>query len=110
MDLSTVADFFRHFETERVISLLQDLHVGRLIHSPWFLGGMGVAALIALVMHWRLLLVTILSITGFSWLLSYTLAKGTNIDSPTSDTLLVFVGGGAVLIMVVIYLLFIKSE
>ncbi len=110
MDMSAIADFFRQFETGRVLAMLQDMNAGALIHNPYFLGSMGVLALIALLMHWRLLLVTILSVTGFSWLLSYTLQKGTALTGPSSDNLLVFVGGGAAIIMLVIYLLFIKTE
>ncbi len=110
MDFSKAAGFFKHLETERVIAFLQEMNVGTLIHNPWFLGGMGAAALIALLMHWRLLLATILGITGFSWLLSYTLQQGTTLEGPASQTMLVFVGGGVVLIMVIIYLLFIKTE
>jgi len=110
MNLSSVMEFLHDFKTDRVIEFLQDMQVGDLISNPWFLGSMALAALIALVMHWRLLLVTILGLTGFSGLLSYTLSRGTEIESLQSSTLLVFVGGGVFLLFIVIYLLFIKSD
>ena len=111
MDFSSFLDSLKNLQTEKVVAMLQDLQVGQLIHNPWFLGTMGGLALLALIMKWRILLVTILSLTGFTWLLSYTLARGTSLEGGLQNqTLLVFVGGGAVLICIVIYLLFIKSE
>ncbi|HEX9874923.1 MAG TPA: hypothetical protein VGA43_11210 [Deferrimonas sp.] len=110
MDVSTVVDFFKNFETGKVVTALQEMKVGDLIHNPLFLGAMGVLALLALIMRWRTLLTTILAVVGFAGLLSYTLQQDTSLTGLNNQTLLVFVGGGAVLIMIVIYLLFIKSD
>jgi len=107
--MERVLDFFRNFETQRMIQMLQDARIGDLVHNPWFLGSVAALAVISLVMGWRVLMTTILGLTGFAWLVSYTLEKGTSLDG-SNDTLLVFVGGGAVVIGMVIYLLFIKSE
>lgn len=104
-----ILDFFRNLETQRIMQLLQDAKIGDLIHNPWFLGSVAALAVISLVMGWRLLLTTVLGLTGFAWLISYTLQQGTSLDG-SNDTLLVFVAGGAVVIGLVIYLLFIKSE
>ncbi len=110
MDFSMVVEFFRRFETERVLRFLTEMKVGDLVHNPWFLGTMGALALLSLFMKWRLLLVSILSVTGLAWLISYTLARGTQLDNLGNQTLLVFVGAGAGLIALVIYLLFIRSD
>jgi hypothetical protein len=110
MDFSMVVDFFRQFETERVLRFLTEMKVGDLIHNPWFLGSMGTLALLSLLMKWRLLLVSILSVTGLAGLISYTLSRGTQLDNLGNQTLLVFVGAGAALIAIVIYLLFIRSD
>ena len=110
MDFSAVADFLQHFQTENVIQFLQGMNADQLVYNPWFLGTMGVLAVVSLLMRWRLLLVTILSITGFTWLISYTLEQGTNLEKGGTDTMVVFVMGGAVLVFLIIYLLFIRPE
>jgi hypothetical protein len=110
MDFSKVVGFFQHFETGRVLRTLQDLDLGRLVHNPWLLGGVGALALIALFMRWRVLLTTLLGVTGFVWLIAHTLKKGTDINSLGSGSLVTFVGGGVVIILVVIYFLFIRSD
>lgn len=110
MNLSAISDFFKNFETQRVIRALNEMNLGELIHDPLFLGGMGALALLSLIMKWRLLLVAILSVTGLAGIIAYTLEKGTELHEYGNQTLLVFVGAGAVLIALVIYLLFIKSD
>jgi hypothetical protein len=110
MNFSAMVDFLKNFETGKVLQFLNDMNVGELIQNPWFLGSMGVLALLSLVMKWRLLLVTILSVTGLAGLIAYTLARGTQLDNLGNPTLLIFIGGGALLIAIIIYLLFIKSE
>ena len=110
MNVSSVIEFLKNFETGKVVQFLKDMNVGDLIHNPWFLGAMGALALVALLMKWRLLLTAILTVTGLAGLISYTLERGTQLNGLNNQTLLMFVGGGAVLVGLVIYLLFIKSE
>lgn len=110
MDISSGLQFLKNFETEKVLQFLKDMNVGELIHNPWFLAAMGALALLALAMKWRLLMVTILGVTGLAGLISYTLQRGTHLNQLGDQTLLIFVLGGAVLVAMVIYLLFIKSE
>lgn len=110
MNFSAIAGVLKHLETERVLKFLNDMNVGKLIHNPWFLGAMGALALLSLFMRWRLLLVTVLSVTGLAGLIAYTLQRGTQIESLGSQTLVTFVFVGAVLVAMVIYLLFIKSD
>ena len=110
MNFEPILDFFRNFQTERVLERLQQWNIAELINEPWFLASAAVLALIAFLLRWRVLLATVLGLTGFVWLLSYTMAQGTSTDSLTNDTLLVFIGGGVVLVGVVIYLLFVKTD
>ena len=67
-------------------------------------------ALLALFMKWRVLLATILSITGFVGLISYTLQQETSLTGMADQTLIVFVLGGVAIVSLVIYLLFIKTD
>jgi hypothetical protein len=104
-------EILQKFETSNVVAYLQSLNLQELIHHPYFLGGTAVLAVTCLLMRWRLLLATTLGICGFAWLLSYTLARDTSLEGGMgNDTLVIFVGGGAVLVFLVIYLLFIRGE
>lgn len=111
MNSTVLTDFLQNFETDRVIAYLQALDLQALIHNPVFLGGTGALAIVALLMRWRLLLVTILSISGFVWLLSYTLAQDTSLEGGiANDTLIVFVFGGTAIVFLAIYLLFVRGD
>jgi len=109
--INSIIDFLKELSTENILGYMNDAKVGDLIHNPYFLIAMGVIAVISLIMKWRLLLVANLSVVGFAGLMSYTMEKGTSLDGGlTNDSLLIFIGVGAVIIGAVIYFLFIKSE
>jgi hypothetical protein len=111
MNLTSFMELLQKFETSRVIAYLQSLDLQELIHNPYFLGGTAILAVIALLLRWRVLLVTILSISGFVWLLSYTLARDTSLEGGVaSETLIVFVFGGTAIVFLAIYLLFIRGD
>jgi len=111
MDFSSVIEFIKQFETSKVMAFIQAMDLKTVMVHPYFLAGVGVTAVIAYLMRWRLLLVVVMTITGFIYLLGYTLEKGVSLESgmPT-DSLMVLVGGGAFIVFVAIYLLFIRSE
>jgi hypothetical protein len=109
MQTESLIDFLKNFKTGEVLGFLRTLNIEVLIHDPWFLGGTAALALISLIMRWRVLLATILSVTGFVGLLNYTLQQDTSLENLSNPTLMVFVGGGVLIIFVVIYLLFIKE-
>lgn len=110
MDYTSLIDFLQRFETGRVIAFLKEMNVGELIHDPMFLGITGGLALLALFMKWRVLLATIVSVTGFVGLISYTLQQETSLTAMNNQTLIVFVLGGVAIVSIVIYLLFIKTD
>lgn len=111
MDFSTVIEFFQQFETRKVMQTLETLNLQELIRNPYFLGSTGALAIIAFLMHWRLLLTVIMAITGFIALLAYTFEQGVSLDGGVgSDSLMIFVIGGAALVFLVIYMLFIRGE
>lgn len=110
MNSETLSQWLRKLETTELLQLFKNLNVGDLIHNPWVLGAIGALALLALMMRWRVLLTTLLGTTGFVWLVDYTLKQDTAVDQLNSETLLVFSGGGIAIIILVIYLLFIKSD
>ena len=110
MDFSFIQDFFSKFQTENVMETLQNIKIGDLIYEPWFLVTMAVIALLCLLLKLRLLFATILGTTGFAFLLSYTMERGTELEELNNPTLFAFIGGGAVLVGLVIYFLFIRGD
>lgn len=110
MNSEFFSDLLRNLETTELLRQVQRLQAGDLVHNPWVLGAVGILALLALLLRWKVVLVTILGITGFAWLTDYTLKRQTTIDQLNSETLLVFAGGGITIVMLVIYLLFIRNE
>ena len=111
MNFTSFMEFLQRFETARVVAYLQALDLQALIHNPYFLGGTAFLAVLCLWMRWRVLLALLLSLSGFVWLLSYTLAQDTSLEGGVAnDTLIVFVFGGTAIVFVAIYLLFIRSD
>ena len=110
MDWSSIKDFFSNFQTEKVMEYLENMQIGDLVTEPWFLVTMIVISLLCLLFKLRLLFATIVGITGFAFLLSYTIERGTEIEGLSNPTLLVFVGAGAVMVGLIIYFLFIRGD
>lgn len=110
MDFSFISEWLQYLQTEQVMDFLSELNIGELIYNPWFLGSLGVIAVITIYLRRYAILATILALVGFAGLVDYTLQSGTEVENIMSDTLLVFVGGGLVLIFAVIYLLFIRHD
>lgn len=110
MNFAAFLDALKNLETDRVARYLGELNLGELIHNPWFLGTMGALAVLALLCKWRALLATVLGVTGLAWLISYTVQQGTELKSAGNLNLLIFAGGGALIIFVMIYLLFIRHD
>lgn len=110
MDFSFATEWLQHLQTEQVLSFFEELNLGELIYNPWFLGGLALFALITIYLRRYALLASILALVGFASLVDYTLQQGTAVENIMSETLLVFVGGGLILIFAVIYLLFIRHD
>jgi hypothetical protein len=111
MDFSAAIEFLKQFETKKVMAFIQAMDLKVVMEHPYFLTGVGVTAVIAYLMRWRLLLVTVMVITGFIYLLGYTLSQGTSLEGGMpADALLILVGGGAFIVFLAIYLLFIRSD
>lgn len=111
MDFSSAIEFLQKFETTKLMATIQAMDLKTVMEHPYFLTGVGVTAVIALLMKWRLLLVCVMTITGFIYLLGYTLSQGTSLaDGLPTDALMVLVGGGSFIVFLAIYLLFIRHE
>ena len=110
MDFSFIKEWLGYLQTDQVLTFLEELNLGELLYNQWFLGGLAVFVLVTIYLRRYVLLGTVLLLFGFAALVDYTLQQGTQVENIMSDTLLVFVGGGLVLIFAVIYLLFIRHD
>ena len=111
MDFSAAIEFLKQLETTKVMTYIQAMDLTEAMKHPYFLTAVGVTAVFAFLMRWRLLLVTVMSVTGFIYLLSYTVAQGTSLEKGLpAESLAVLVGGGSFIIFLAIYLLFIRSD
>lgn len=110
MNWDTIKPYLDYFRTDQVMQQLQDWNVSNLSTNPWFLGGFAAIILITYFMGWRAIAGFISGIGGFALVVSLALGKGTGVDGIASGGLWIIVGGGAVVVFLFIYLLFIKSE
>lgn len=111
MDFSSATEFIKQFETAKIMAYIKAMDLKTIMEHPYFLAGVGITGVIAYLMRWRLLLVVVMTITGFIYLLGYTLSKGVSLESgmPT-DSLMVLIGGGSFIVFLAIYLLFIRND
>ena len=101
----------KQLDNDHIVEFLGQMQIAQYIHNPWFLGVMVVLAICCLVFKWRVLLATIVGLTGLAWLVNYTVAQGTEVsEGLQSNSLIFFVGGGVLIVVLMIYLVFIKEE
>jgi len=101
----------KELDNNHIIEFLGEMQIAEYIHSPWFLGAMGALAVCCLIFKWRVLLATIVGLTGLAWLVSYTAEQGTEVsEGLKSNSLIFFVVGGVAIVVLMIYLVFIKEE
>lgn len=110
MDFSTFIEFLQRFETGRVIAALREIDLNNLLSNPRLLGGIALLTVTALIMRWRVLLVTLFTVAGMAGLVIYTLGKGTTAGEMGTEPLVVLLLIGAVIVFAAIYFLFIKGE
>jgi hypothetical protein len=101
----------KELDNDHIIEFLGEMQITEYIHNPWFLGAMVVLAVCCLLFKWRVLLATIVGVTGLAWLGNYTAQQGTEVqEGLQSNSLIFFVGGGVLIVILMIYLVFIKEE
>lgn len=103
-------EFMTNFRTDNVIAQLEAWNVGDLSHNPWFLGGFATLVLLTYFLGMRAISAFLVGIGGFALALSWTVSKGVGTEGIQSGGIYIIVGGGAVIVGLFIYLLFIKSE
>jgi hypothetical protein len=104
--MEAIIEWLKPLKTSMIINYIADLN---LLHNPWFICGSIVFVLLCLWMKWRLLLACTLSLTGFIALVYLVFDTGTDLER-SSDSLFIFVSGGAALVFLFIYLVFLRSD
>lgn len=110
MDWASVTDFFEKFRTDRLIEQLNAWNVGDLHSDPWFVSIFIAVALLSYFIGWRAISAIITGLGGFIITVSLALGKGTGTAGIEGGGLYIIVIGGAVAVVLFIYLLFIKTE
>jgi hypothetical protein len=110
MTWSEVQEFFTLFRTDNIMQQLQDWNVGDLSTNPWFLGAFVILILFTYFMGWGKISAFMVGIGGFTLMLSLAIGKGTGTEGIASGGLWIVVGGGAVIVAMFIYLLFVKAD
>ena len=110
MNVASLMAWLDNFEVRRVKEYFVALKLEEGLQNPYILVGIGIVAIVALFLKWRILLVTILTITGFVALFNYVNQRGTSLTEFGSESMAIFLGGGVVIVGLVIYALFIKGE
>lgn len=111
LSVDSILEKLKEMDNDHIIEFLGQMQIAEYIHNPWFLGAMVVLAICCLVFKWRVLLATIVGLTGLAWLVNYTVAQGTDVsDGLKSNSMVFFLGGGVAIVGLMIYLVFIKEE
>jgi hypothetical protein len=111
LSVDSILAKLKELDNDYIIEFLGQMQIAEYIHNPWFLGAMVVLAICCLIFKWRVLLATIVGLTGLAWLINYTVAQGTDVSSGLkSNSMILFLAGGVAIVGLMIYLVFIKEE
>jgi len=110
MTWADFTEFMTNFRTDNVMQQLEAWNIADLSNNPWFLGGFAALVLITYFIGWKAISAFLVGIGGFTLALSWTVAQGTGTEGIESGGIYIIVGGGAVIVGLFIYLLFIKTE
>ncbi|ABA89961.1 hypothetical protein Pcar_2725 [Syntrophotalea carbinolica DSM 2380] len=110
MNLSTAREYLEALRTENMMEMLREVNLGDLIYNPWFLTVLGLICLVAILLKRQALFFLILSTVGYACVIDYTLQEKPAIESAGSQPVLVFAGGGVILVFLIIYYLFLRQD
>lgn len=110
MNWESIKGYLDTFRTDRLMEQLHAWNVGELHTSPWFLGIFVVAIIITLLMRWGAFTAILVGIGGFVLTVSWTVSKGVGTEGIQDGGLYIIVGGGALAVVLFIYLIFVKTE
>lgn len=104
--MEALIEWLKPLKTSMIIRYIADLN---LLHNRWFILGAVAFILICVWLKWHLLLSCTLSLTGFVALVYVVHSTGTDLER-SSDSLFIFLGGGATLVFLFIYMVFMRGD
>lgn len=110
MSYADIKPYFDIFRTDQVIQQLHAWNVDELSTNPWFLGGFALAILITYFIGWKAISGFLVGLGGFALVVSFAIGKGTGVEGIAGGGVWVLVAGGAAVVALFIYILFIKTE
>lgn len=110
MSWETAKNYLDTFRTDRLIEQLHAWNVGELHSSPWFLGVFAAIIVISWLVGWRAITAIMVGVGGFVLAVSWTVSRGIGTEGIQDGGLYIIVGGGALVVILFIYLLFVKTE
>lgn len=110
MDLSTARDYLEALRTENMMAMLREVNLGDLIYNPWFLTVLGLVCLVAIILKRQALFFIIMTTVAYACVIDYTLQDKPSIESAGSQPILVFAGGGVILVFLILYYLFFRQD
>ena len=103
-------DFMVNFRTDKIMEQLAAWNVGDLSSNHYVLAGFALAIAITYFLGWKSISGFIVGIGGFIYALSYAVAEGTGTEGLAGNGIWVLICGGGASAMILIYLVFIRSE
>ncbi len=104
--MEALIEWLKPLKTSMIINSITDLD---LLRNPWFIAGAILFVVVCMWMKWRLLLSLTMAMTGIIVLLTLVQSSGTDLEH-SSDSLFLFLGGGAALVFSFIYLVFMRGD
>lgn len=103
-------NYLQNFRTDKVMEQLAAWNIDDLSSNPYVLGGFAIAIAITYLIGWKTTSAFLVGIGGFALAVSYTVKQGTGVEGLGSGGLTLLVGSGVIVIIIFIYLLFIKAD
>ena len=103
--MATFMNWIQQFETSKVVAYIHQLDP---LHNTGFLVVVALFVLVCLFMKWRILLSCTISLAALLTLVTMVSEQGT--DAQNSDSMFMFIGGGAVIVFFLLYTVFMRGE
>ncbi len=110
MSWEAIKNYLDAFRTDRLMEQLHAWNVGELHTSLWFVGIFAALVIITWLVGWRSITAIVVGVGGFILAVSWTVSRGVGTEGIEDGGLYIIVGGGALVVALFIYLMFIKTE
>lgn len=110
MNWTDFLSYLEQFRTDRIIEQLAAWNIDDLSSNPYVLGAFALVIAITYFLGWKTISAFLVGIGGFAMAISHTVKQGTGTEGMAGGGLTVLLGTGLIVVIIFVYLLFIKSE